>query len=175
MGWVVRNTPRPLYPRERPGIPCTGVWIGPQGRSVWVRKISPPPEFALPTIQPVASRYTDRAIADHTISCKVFNVHSALLQPSSAVSNSASLRSCIITYNLQNFHTQTHVLDSHYGDVYVPGTSRSNFLLCFWVRMSHLEHHHWRGPSYLKQWIIFDQKLTGRWLSIYCESAFSFI
>jgi len=30
---------------------------GPQGRSVQVRKISPPPEFDPRTVQPVASRY----------------------------------------------------------------------------------------------------------------------
>ena len=35
---------------------------GPQGRSEWVRKISPPPGFDPLTIQPVASRYNDWAI-----------------------------------------------------------------------------------------------------------------
>jgi hypothetical protein len=28
-GWVVSTTPRPLYPRERPGTHCTGSWVGP--------------------------------------------------------------------------------------------------------------------------------------------------
>jgi hypothetical protein len=28
-GWVVSTTPRPLYPRERPGTHCTGGWVGP--------------------------------------------------------------------------------------------------------------------------------------------------
>jgi len=28
MGWVVTPTPRPLYPRERPGTHCTGGWVG---------------------------------------------------------------------------------------------------------------------------------------------------
>ena len=36
---------------------------GPQGRSGRVRKISPPPGFDPRTSQPVASRYTDWAIA----------------------------------------------------------------------------------------------------------------
>jgi hypothetical protein len=27
-GWVVSTTPRPLYPRERPGTHCTGGWMG---------------------------------------------------------------------------------------------------------------------------------------------------
>ena len=29
MGWVVNATPRPLNPRERPGTPCIGGWVGP--------------------------------------------------------------------------------------------------------------------------------------------------
>jgi hypothetical protein len=35
-GWVVSTTPRPLYPRERPGTHCTGGWVGPRaGLDVW--------------------------------------------------------------------------------------------------------------------------------------------
>jgi hypothetical protein len=30
MGWVVNATPRPLYPRERPGTHCIGGWVGPK-------------------------------------------------------------------------------------------------------------------------------------------------
>jgi hypothetical protein len=33
-GWVVSTTPRPLYPRERPGTHCTGGLGGPPG-AVW--------------------------------------------------------------------------------------------------------------------------------------------
>ena len=28
MGWVVNDTPRPLYPRERAGTHCIGGWVG---------------------------------------------------------------------------------------------------------------------------------------------------
>jgi hypothetical protein len=28
-GWVVSNTPRPLYPKEKPGTHCTGGWVLP--------------------------------------------------------------------------------------------------------------------------------------------------
>ena len=28
-GWVVKDTPRPLYPREWVGNHCTGDWVGP--------------------------------------------------------------------------------------------------------------------------------------------------
>jgi hypothetical protein len=30
MGWVFSTTPRPFYPRERPGNHCTGGWVGPR-------------------------------------------------------------------------------------------------------------------------------------------------
>jgi hypothetical protein len=52
----------------RPGrfIPLGKIWyalyrrlVGSQGRSLQVRKISPPPGFDPRTVQPVASRYTD--------------------------------------------------------------------------------------------------------------------
>jgi hypothetical protein len=29
-GRVVSTTTRPLYPRERPGMHCTGGWVGPR-------------------------------------------------------------------------------------------------------------------------------------------------
>jgi hypothetical protein len=29
-GWVVSATPRPLYPRERPGTHYTGGWVSPR-------------------------------------------------------------------------------------------------------------------------------------------------
>jgi len=38
---------------------------GPQGRSGWVQKISPPPGFDPWSVHPVASRYTDCAIPAH--------------------------------------------------------------------------------------------------------------
>jgi hypothetical protein len=30
LGWVVNATPRPLYPRERPGTHFIGGWVGPR-------------------------------------------------------------------------------------------------------------------------------------------------
>ena len=64
--WVVNATAWPLYRQERPGTRCIG-GTRPgrqQGRSGRVRKISPTPEFDPRTVQPVASRYTDRAIPE---------------------------------------------------------------------------------------------------------------
>jgi len=34
MGWVASVTPRPLYPRERPGTLCIGGFVGPIARLV---------------------------------------------------------------------------------------------------------------------------------------------
>ena len=61
-GWVVSTTPRPLYPRERPGTYCTGGWVGPRAGLDVCGKSRPPPGFDPRTVQPVASRYTDWAI-----------------------------------------------------------------------------------------------------------------
>jgi len=53
-GWSTPR-PRPLYRRERRGTHCIGGWVGPQGRSGRVWKISPPPRFDPRTVQSVTS------------------------------------------------------------------------------------------------------------------------
>jgi hypothetical protein len=45
-GWVVSTTPRPLYPREWPGIHCTGDWVGPRA-GLDVCKITHPTGISL--------------------------------------------------------------------------------------------------------------------------------
>jgi len=62
-GVVVNATPRPLYSRERDSVPIVQVVGGPWGR---VRNISTKPEIDPWAVQPVASRYTDCAVPDHT-------------------------------------------------------------------------------------------------------------
>jgi len=58
MGWVVKATLRSLYPRERPGAHFTGGWRAPG--PVWREaKNLAPTGIRSPTVQPVASRYTD--------------------------------------------------------------------------------------------------------------------
>ena len=59
MGWVVNATPRPLYPRERPGTHCTGGWEGLRAYLDRCGKSLHPPGFDPRTVQPVVSRYTD--------------------------------------------------------------------------------------------------------------------
>ena len=65
MGWMVKATPRSLYPSEKEPVPtaqaagCLNGWSGKE------RKISPPPEFDPRTVQPVARRYTEYAIPAH--------------------------------------------------------------------------------------------------------------
>ena len=66
MGWVINATPRPLYPRERPGTRRIGGWVGPRaGLDGCGKSRPPPPRFDARTVQPVASRYTDWAIEPH--------------------------------------------------------------------------------------------------------------
>ena len=59
--WVVNATPRPLYPRERPGTHCIGGWVGHRAGVDGCGKSCPPPPpgFNPRNVQPVASRYTD--------------------------------------------------------------------------------------------------------------------
>ena len=47
MGWVVITTPRPLYPRSRPGTHCIGGWVGPRAGLDRCGK-SPPTEIRSP-------------------------------------------------------------------------------------------------------------------------------
>ena len=54
MGWVVNATPRPLYPRGRPGNHCIGGWVGPKAGLDGCGKSRPPSGFDLWTVQPVA-------------------------------------------------------------------------------------------------------------------------
>jgi len=56
MGWVVNATPRPLYPRERPGTHRTGGWVGPRAVLDECGKSRPPLGFDPRTVQLVASR-----------------------------------------------------------------------------------------------------------------------
>ena len=56
MIWVVKATPRPLYPGGKTRYLLYRRLGEPQGWSGRVRKISPPPEIDPPTVEPVASR-----------------------------------------------------------------------------------------------------------------------
>ena len=70
MGMVVNATPRPLYPRERPGTHCIGGWVGPRAGLDGCGKSRP---------QPVASRYTDWAIPAPTLTSKTIKNFQCLL------------------------------------------------------------------------------------------------
>ena len=73
MGWVVHATPRPLYPLERPGTHYIGGWVGPRAGLDGCGKSRPPPGFDPRTVQPVTSRYTDRAIPTHKLNMTYTN------------------------------------------------------------------------------------------------------
>ena len=57
-GWVVNATPRPLYPRERPGTHCTGGRVGPKAGLYRCGKSRLQPGFDPRTVQSIESRYT---------------------------------------------------------------------------------------------------------------------
>jgi hypothetical protein len=65
MGWVFKATPRPLYPREKPGTHFIGGWVGTRAGLDGCEKSSFPLRFDRRTVQPVVSRYVDWAIAAH--------------------------------------------------------------------------------------------------------------
>jgi len=55
MGWVVNATPRPPYPRERPGTHYIGGWVGPRAGLDGCGKFRPPQGFDPFTVQPLPS------------------------------------------------------------------------------------------------------------------------
>jgi hypothetical protein len=66
MEWMVNATHRALYPQKRDPVPIVrGGWVGPMASLDGSRKISPLPGFDPRNIEPVASSYTDWAIAVH--------------------------------------------------------------------------------------------------------------
>ena len=54
MLWDVNATPRPLYPRERPGTHCIGGRMGPRDGVEGCGKYRPTPGFYIRTVQGVA-------------------------------------------------------------------------------------------------------------------------
>ena len=64
-GWWTPR-PRPIYPPVKTRTHCIGGWVGPRaGLDGCGKSRPPPPGFDPRTVQPVASRYTDWAIAAH--------------------------------------------------------------------------------------------------------------
>jgi hypothetical protein len=75
MGWVVKATPRPFYPRERTCTHCMEGWVGLRDGLGWCGKSRPPLGFDPRTFHSVASRYTDWAIAALTLRIDVAQTH----------------------------------------------------------------------------------------------------
>ena len=59
MGWVVNATPRPFYPRERPGTHRMGGWMVPRAGLEGRGKSRPPTGIRSTDLQPVSCRYSD--------------------------------------------------------------------------------------------------------------------
>jgi hypothetical protein len=71
--WVggQRHDPAALSPGKKPGIQCTGGWVG--SRAEWTGAENPapppPPGFDRRTVQPVSSSYTDDDTPAHKLLC----------------------------------------------------------------------------------------------------------
>jgi hypothetical protein len=65
MGWVINATPCLLYPRKIPGTHCTGGWVEHRAGLEECGKSRPQTGFDHPSVNPVASRYTDCVIPGH--------------------------------------------------------------------------------------------------------------
>jgi hypothetical protein len=53
---VVRFTPRPIYPRKRPGTHCTGGWVGPRAGLDVCEKSAAPPTGIISPDRPTSSQ-----------------------------------------------------------------------------------------------------------------------
>jgi len=62
MGRLINATPRPIYSWERPGTHFVVGWVGPRDDLDVCENNAPPLGFDPRTGQPVASRFTYRAI-----------------------------------------------------------------------------------------------------------------
>ena len=67
MGWVVNDTPQPLYTQERDKIPSVQEAGSAPRRFGRLRKMKPLPGFDSRTVEAVVSRYTDYAITGRTL------------------------------------------------------------------------------------------------------------
>ena len=65
--WVVNATLRLFYPRERLGTHCIVVWVSSRTGMDGCGKCRPPPGLDPRTVQHLASRYNDWAIAAHIV------------------------------------------------------------------------------------------------------------
>ena len=81
-----RHAPAALLPGKKPGTYCIGGWVGPRASLDGCGKSRPPTGFDSRTVQPVASRHTDWAIAAHrqnivaTIIWRHIHIHSQQLK-----------------------------------------------------------------------------------------------
>jgi len=81
VGWLVKATPRQLYPRKEARYPLYRRLGEPQGLSKRVRKISPLPGFDPGTVKPVVSRYTDYFMPAHLFQISGVNETNIRLKP----------------------------------------------------------------------------------------------
>jgi hypothetical protein len=101
-GWVFSVTSLPLFTPGKTRYPLYRRLGGPQGRSGQVQKTSPPSEFDIRTVQPVASRYTAYATRPTLFKARnkfLPSVHVVIqINPSHNSTTSASKTRSIVSY-----------------------------------------------------------------------------
>jgi hypothetical protein len=139
MGWLA---PRPgrFTPGKETRYPFYSRLGGPQGRSGRLRKISPPPGFDPPTVQPVASHYTDWAIpARHVTSTYIYDsphIDSRLESsniPSVATVKTESLNNGMLFYTVpKQYVNKTCIISKIYYHTSPPApvSARSKAWVC---------------------------------------------
>jgi len=149
MGWVVNATPRPLYPRETDPVPIVqeAGWVpGP----VWTgaESLAPHRGFDPRTVQPVASRCTDWAIAVHSysstaekswhcvwymiISLASIRHHCALTSSTSVITTTVSVTMSVDTECLKCSKLYTlHLLFLILSNYHAIHTARSSYTIMY--------------------------------------------
>ena len=139
----------PLPDRFTPGktrYPLFGRLGGPQARSGWVRKISPPPGFDPRSDQPVASRYTDWAIPAPTITKGIRN------SPTIYKNKIEKSTGCIFHFPVQKQESPSKWRDWFFTDI---------FSVQYEQTFTDSEHFFFEHSIlYLTQWYLYQLPLS---------------
>jgi hypothetical protein len=129
MGWVANATPRPLYPRRRPGTHCVGGWVEPG--PVWKVAENLVPNGVIPTELSLPTIYMYIYVHIYVCVCMYVCVYI-----------------CIYIYIYTYIHTYIHTHINALMYIQKPKEFRYyvtvDFLLYFYFRLRH-NHQHFRA------------------------------
>ena len=104
-----RHAPAALTPGKETRYPLYRRFGEPQGRSMWLRKISPSPRFDPRTDQPVASRYNCPLLLDYTIALSKCNTNITKLLIRKLYSRKGNFYSFTLKYLLYSRSQNTQI------------------------------------------------------------------